>query len=79
MGNFWLNLVYPWDQLSHLEDVFDEPGEDGEEVVEDRLVQTRTEDYIRLQQLHLCKEERLRRLFLFRLEEKELKVHDGSH
>ena len=72
--NFCPNLVDPWDELSHLEDVFDEAGEDGEEVVEDGLVQTRTEDYVRLQQLHLCKEERLRRLLLFRLEEIQLKV-----
>ena len=65
--------MYPRDQLSHLEDVFDEPVEDSEEVVEDRLVQTWTEDDVRLQQLHLSKEERLRRLLLFRLKKKSIK------
>ena len=76
--NFCPNLVDPWDELSHLEDVFDEAGEDGEEVVEDGLVQTWTEDYVRLQQLHLCKEERLRRLLLFRLEMKKYVEADGG-
>ena len=70
-GNFLLNLVNPWDQLSHLEDVINEPGEDREEVVEDRLVQTWTEDYVRLQQLHFGKKERLGRLLLFCLRKKQ--------
>ena len=70
--------MYPRDQLSHLEDVFDEPVEDSEEVVEDRLVQTWTEDDVRLQQLHLGKEERLRRLLLFRLKKKQVKVMVAS-
>ena len=61
------HLVYPWDQLSHLEDVVDKAGEDCEEVVEDGLVQTRPEDYVGLQQLHLSKEQRLWILLLFSL------------
>ena len=61
------HLVYPWDQLRHLEDVVDKAGEDGEKVVEDGLVQTRPEDYVGLQQLHLSKEQRLWILLLFSL------------
>ena len=66
------HLVYPWDQLSHLEDVVDQAGEDGEEVVEDCLVQTWTEDYVRLQQLHLRQEKRLWRLLPFGLKKTNL-------
>ena len=70
--------MYPRDQLSHLEDIFNEAGEDSEEIVEDRLVQTWTEDYVRLKQLHLGKEEWRRRLLLFRLERKQLKLMFAS-